>query len=225
MRVGEPQAARVDAEAALALNPHSAEAWRLIGAASRMTGEVRGAIAAYDRAIALSPTHAVAWRDRGETRLLAGDASGALADLDAAIERAPADAEALAFRGFAHFARGYYAAAVRDFDVCAELRFPYVYLPLWRALARQYDRRDWRDFLRAEAERYAADEWPAPLMRAVLGDGTLPRDVEARAKLYLGAFALGERKRQIAQPLIEAARREAPADSVERWMAGVLLAR
>lgn len=236
LQIGQHRFAGDDLEAALALNRYSAEAYRLLGAVRSKAGDTGGALRAYDRSIELFPSHAKAYRDRGVTQLFAGAVRKAVADLSASVQRNPFDPEAWAFRGFANFALARYAQADADFERCTALAYPYDYLPLWRALVRQNAGAPWRDALQRAAVAYAPDEWPAALLFAAAGDadagpalaavdGRRGEARAARAHFYLGALARAGPDPQRAQGLLAQAQRDAPPDSVEHWMAEVLLAR
>jgi len=236
IRIEQHRVAADDLEAAIALNPYSAEAYRLLGSVRANAGDTAGALSAYDRSIELFPSHAKAYRDRGVTQLFAGVPRKAVADLSASVQLDPFDAEAWAFRGFAHFALARYAQADADFERCTALAFPYDYLALWRALARRYAGAPWREALQRAAAAYAPGEWPAPLLVAAANnaqagaalramDGRPGEARAARAHFYVGALALTEQNGRRAQGHLEQARREAPPDSIERLMAEVLLAR
>ena len=97
-RVFDFQGAVQDAEAALKLDPRSAEAWTLAAEGWRNLGRTRKALECASRAIALKPAWSWTRVVRAKARRLV-DLRGALADVRAASAIDPRDAKACAWRG------------------------------------------------------------------------------------------------------------------------------
>jgi hypothetical protein len=81
-------------DAALALDPRTAAAWRARGDAFRRLGRRAEALHAYKQATELDPTDGAAWLGRGDVLLSFGGLDDALADYERAIELVPRSLEA-----------------------------------------------------------------------------------------------------------------------------------
>ena len=99
---GELAAALADFEAALILNPVSANAFNQRALVLEESGHHERALEDFRRALALSPRFAVAYKNRGVAQFFAGNLACAGVDLDAALALARDDAEIYLFRGFLH---------------------------------------------------------------------------------------------------------------------------
>jgi tetratricopeptide (TPR) repeat protein len=195
--LGELEAARLDLEAAIASFPLSAEAFRQLGSIRSRLGDESGAEEAFSRAIALNPRYAEFHRDRGVARLYAGRLGKAEGDLAAALARNPDDPETLMFHGFVLFAMARYREASERFDRCAALGYPYVYLTLWRAMARARSGGDARGLLRQASDVLSPEEWPRALLLAFLDPAKAADAVRGapparrdEASFYLAAWTL-----------------------------------
>ena len=151
----------------------------------------------------LNPHHADTHRDRGVARLHAGRVGEAEGDLAAALARNPGDPEALMFHGLALFATKRYSEASERFDRCDSLGYPYVYLTLWRAMARARSGSEARSVLRQVSGVLSPEEWPRPLVLAFLDPAKAPEAVRGapptrrdEASFYVAAWALSEEQRE-----------------------------
>jgi lipoprotein NlpI len=108
---GRLTAALSDFDAALALNPNSANAFHERALALEASGHYQLALEDFRHALALSPRFAGAHKNRGVAHFYAGNLPCAVVDLDAAMALAPDDAEVHAFRGFLLYLAGHYRNA------------------------------------------------------------------------------------------------------------------
>jgi tetratricopeptide (TPR) repeat protein len=83
--------ARTVLEEAITAEPGNAKAWRSLGVARAMGGDVEGAEAAMDRAVELEPESAIAYYNRGLLAHKCGRLESACEDLRRAVELAPDD--------------------------------------------------------------------------------------------------------------------------------------
>jgi tetratricopeptide (TPR) repeat protein len=84
--LGQKQAAIIDYDRAISLNPKLINAYYNRGNVKSELGEDRAALIDYDRAIALNPKPTNAYYHRGNIRSDLGDKNGAIADLTTAAE-------------------------------------------------------------------------------------------------------------------------------------------
>ncbi|MBV8839676.1 MAG: tetratricopeptide repeat protein, partial [Alphaproteobacteria bacterium] len=99
---GELDAALVDLNRAIEIDPTYACAFVNRGRAYKFKGDVDRAIADYSEAIRLDPKMVLAWNNRGDAYLAKKDPDRAIADLDMAIKIAPNYALAYRNRGDAY---------------------------------------------------------------------------------------------------------------------------
>lgn len=167
---GELAAALSDFEAALALNPYSADAFNERALALEASGHHESALEDFRLALTLSPRFAAAYKNRGLAHFYAGNLVCAAVDLDAALTLAPDDAENHAFRGFLHYLVSRYRNAADDFQRVHALGLPYPYLPLWRYLAGIASGDSAGSELVEARAALPPGEWPQPLLDAYLGE-------------------------------------------------------
>jgi lipoprotein NlpI len=167
---GELAAALADFEAALILNPVSANAFNQRALVLEESGHHERALEDFRRALALSPRFAVAYKNRGIAQFFAGNLACAGVDLDAALALARDDAEIYLFRGFLHYLAGRYRDAAGDFQRGHALNLPYPYLPLWRYLAGTGSGDAARGELLEARAALLPGEWPQPLLDVYLGE-------------------------------------------------------
>ncbi len=171
---GELAAALTDFDAALNLNPVSANTFNQRALALEESGHHARALADFCSALTLSPRFAAAYKNRGLAQFFAGNLASAGVDLDAALALAGDDAESYAFRGVVGYLAGRHREAAEDFQRAHALNLPYPYLPLWRYLAGAGIGAGIGDGARgALVEARAAllpGEWPQPLLDVYLGE-------------------------------------------------------
>lgn len=167
---GELAAALTDFDAALMLNPVSANTFNQRALVLEESGHHRRALEDFRSALALSPRFAAAYKNRGLAQFFAGNLAGAGVDLDAALALAGDDAESYVFRGFLHYLAGRYRDAADDFQRVHALKLPYPYLPLWRYLAGAGSGDGVRGELAEARAALSPGEWPQPLLDVYLGE-------------------------------------------------------
>ncbi len=107
---GDYDRAIQDFDAALRLNPKSADALHNRGLTYARKGEYDRAIQDYDQAIRLNPNDAQAFNNRGNVYVTKGQYDRAIQDYDQAIRLNPKDAKALLYRGIAQCEQGEFDA-------------------------------------------------------------------------------------------------------------------
>ncbi|MDH3715505.1 MAG: tetratricopeptide repeat protein [Gammaproteobacteria bacterium] len=236
---GEFQRAVADLDAALRLNPLSANAYNSRGAVRHAQGEFELAVEDYGRAIELFPNYAEAHRNRGRSYHFLSNLDRAVVDYGVATSLNPWDPEPVALRGMVHYQSGRYARAAADFEHVERMGFPYKYLALWRYLAAQRIQRDAREVLSKAASWLDSGEWPAPLVAAYLDLEPAELAITAarespeatravrssEANYYLGELALLRGDRERAVELFRASLAARATLSVEQLMADAALQR
>lgn len=165
---GELAAALTDFDAALKLNPVSANTFNQRALVLEETGHHARALEDFRSALALSPRFAAAYKNRGLAQFFAGNLASAGVDLDAALALAGDDAESYAFRGFLRYVAGRHREAADDFRRAHALNLPYPYLPLWRYLAGAGSGDGARGLLVEARAQLLPGEWPQPLLDVYL---------------------------------------------------------
>jgi lipoprotein NlpI len=140
------------------------------GIARTGMGEHDAAIADLDRAILINPNAAGAFTSRGIAWHSHGDFARAIVDYDAALRMNPRDFSVANHRGQARYFLGEFALAARDFSLAARLSKPDAYIAIWSYLARTRNGEDARSEFEQAVRQIPAHEWPAPVLRAYLGD-------------------------------------------------------
>jgi tetratricopeptide (TPR) repeat protein len=123
-RSGELDAALVDINKAIELDPKNVEAFYIRSAIRSKTGDTVGALADYNKIIDLAPMARgveVIYTNRSMIRLQSGDIDGALVDLDKAISINPNVAEIHNGRAIARFQKGDLDGALADYEKAIEL--------------------------------------------------------------------------------------------------------
>lgn len=113
---GDPVAALVDLDRALAVDPANRAARRERAYSRDMVGDYAGARTDLDRALALGGEPVTLFKERAIALHGLGDVAGALADRTRVIELIPHDAVAVAERGAEYLWAGHFAEAEADFD-------------------------------------------------------------------------------------------------------------
>jgi tetratricopeptide (TPR) repeat protein len=114
--LGQKQAAIVDYNLAIALNPEYANTYNNRGNVKAELGDKQAAIVDYNRAIALNPEYVMAYYNRGNTKSELGDVQAAIVDYDRAIALNPQLANAYYNRGNAKAELSEDRAAIIDYD-------------------------------------------------------------------------------------------------------------
>ena len=168
LKTGHAEQAIADLDAALALNPLSADAHHQRALARGRLGEHHRAMEDFQRAIFLSPRFSAAFRDRGIARFRVADFDCAGVDFDAAIALHENDAVSHAFRGLVGYVNGRFAAAAGDFRRAEDLGLAWRYLGLWRYLTGIRAHLPARGGLEDHYADLLPSEWPRPLVATYL---------------------------------------------------------
>lgn len=133
LQQGQHAAARADCEQALALDPRSADGWRLHGIACEGLGDAEAALASFARVLELHPQSGQALYEFGDALLKAGRAQEALPQLQQAVDRLPQDVGATFALGRTYLALGRHREACAALSRAVE-RAP-AHADAWNALA------------------------------------------------------------------------------------------
>jgi lipoprotein NlpI len=177
-------------------------------------------------------SRAQAYTYRGIAKAAIGDYEGGREDLNSAIalqsDYAP---EAYAYRGYFELVRNESDKAAADLAKSASLKI-WAYNVIWLSLAREKAHVPDTDnlSLKAHAARLNLTQWPAPVVRYLLGDGD-PQSVKAAAMegepaklnervcdadFYVAEHDLASANAAAAKPLLQHAAEECPFASFER---------
>jgi tetratricopeptide (TPR) repeat protein len=118
---GNYDAAIVDCNKAIQLDPNNADAYKIMGWAKARKGEYDGAITDCDKAIQLDPQSASAYDARAWVKVFKKDDDGAIADWDKAVELDPKNEHLHESRGLCQRRKGLYDEAIADFSRAIEL--------------------------------------------------------------------------------------------------------
>ncbi len=186
-------------------------------------------------------SRAQAYAYRGIAKATIGDYDGAQEDLDSSIalqsDYAP---EAYAYRGYFELVRGDAQKAAADLAKSAALKV-WAYNVLWLSLAREKAHvPDTDDLsLKNHVARLNIAQWPGPVVKYVMGDGTA-QSVNAAAQegdparlvervcdadFYVAEHELTNGNATAAKPLFQRAAEKCPFASFERMGATAELAR
>jgi lipoprotein NlpI len=184
------------------------------GIARTQLGEYDAAISDLDMAIRVNPRAARAMTSRGIAWHGRGDYERAIADYDAAILLDPRDVLAVNNRGLARYFQGEFALAARDFAQTRQLSQSDAYVAIWSYLARTRNGESVRPEFEQNARELPDDAWPAPVLRAYLGqispeallaaaahsDARKQAEHRCEANYYLGQWHVirGEREPAVA---------------------------
>ncbi|MDF1552819.1 MAG: tetratricopeptide repeat protein [Deferrisomatales bacterium] len=133
---GRPEAALVDLEYAIDLDPESAASHTEMGITFDALGRPGPALKALDTALRLAPEDARAYYHRGILRRNVGDLEGSAADLSKATADPAHVARALSQRGITRAAQGDLAQAVADFSEAIDIAPSTAELYVNRGIAR-----------------------------------------------------------------------------------------
>ena len=184
---------------------------------------------------------AQAFAYRGVAKATTGDYDGAQEDLNYSVAlQSPYDADAYAYRGYFELVRGESAKAAADLGKSAALKL-WPYNALWLSLAREMAHVPDTDShsLKANAAQLDLSQWPGPVVRYLLGEGT-PDSVNAAAlqgdpaklvervcdaDFYVAEQDLAQGDMASAKPLLQRAAEKCPFASFERMGATAELTR
>ena len=113
---GDSDAAIVEYEKSILLDPNNANTFINRGKARANKGELEAAIADYDKAVSLDADNALAYNNRCFARVKKGDFDAAIADCDRVIALDPSFAYAYNNRGLAFASQGKLDKAMADYD-------------------------------------------------------------------------------------------------------------
>ena len=114
---GDLDAAMVDLDAALRLDPRNVLAIGNRGIIHQKRGELQAARADIDLAISIDPKPPQLWGERCWIgAILADQLPQSLSDCSESMKRQPGDANAYNTRGLVHFRMGHYAEAIADYE-------------------------------------------------------------------------------------------------------------
>lgn len=225
---GEFDRAIADYDAAIKLQPRSADTFFNRGNAWANKGDPDRAIADYDAAIKLDPKESAAYGGRAVEWAVKGDYTRAIADYDAAIKLDPKGASALLGRGRARFYGGDFQRAALDMEQAMKAE-PNEYTALWLYLAsKRAGAADAEEVLDRDT-RATRGGWPSAVIVLYLGrtdaasvfaaatdsDPKRQRDQRCEANFYLGHWHLLRDERERALALFKAAQADCPKDFLE----------
>jgi lipoprotein NlpI len=225
---GEHDRAIADYDAAIRLNPKSADAFHNRGSAWANKGEPDKAIADYDAAIRLDPAESSPYAGRAVEYSIKGDYARASADFDTAIKLDPKAASAFFGRGRVRFYRGEFPAAVADLEQAHKLD-PSAYIALWTYLARNRAGVMGDDALKPYVAAASESVWPAQVIALYLGrakpeavvaaaDKAPPprgREQRCEAIFFVAQWHLVRGERERALPLLKDAQASCPKNFME----------
>ena len=113
---GRHAEALADYDAALELDPRSADGYYARGLCKAKLGRLAESLADYDAALELDPRHPRAYADRGASKATLGRYAEAIPDLDRALELDPQSEAVYYNRAVARAGLGRYAESLADFD-------------------------------------------------------------------------------------------------------------
>jgi tetratricopeptide (TPR) repeat protein len=120
----DPKVVIADCTEAIRLDPKSASAYRIRGAARSNLEDYQGAIADFNRALWLAPKYEGAYLNRGMARSNMGDYQGAIVDFNEVLRLYPTDSGAYYHRGIARSNLGEHQGAIADFNESIRLTDP-----------------------------------------------------------------------------------------------------
>lgn len=225
---GDFDRAIADYDAALKLNPQSADAHFNRGNAWAHKGDPDRAIADYDAAIKLDPKEPAAYGGRAVEWAVKGDYARAIADYDMAMKLDPKSASALLGRGRARFYSGDFQGAALDMEQAMKAE-PNEYTALWLYLARKRGGAADAEEILDRDTRATRGGWPSAVIVLFLGrtdansvlaaatdpDPKRQRDQRCEANFYLAHWHLQRNESDRALALLKEAREGCPKDFLE----------
>ncbi len=113
--------------------PHAVDAYFFIGEAKRLSGDYKGALAAYQEAINIDPNFAPIYLGRARANMALNPKKDVINDLDAAVKLDPNFAEAYVQRAQYYYDKGDYKSALTDLDQAAHISPDSPLIELWLA--------------------------------------------------------------------------------------------
>jgi lipoprotein NlpI len=225
---GEFDRAIADYDAAIKLQPRSADTYFNRGNAWANKGDPDRAIADYDAAIKLDPKDAAAYGGRAVEWAVKGDYARAIADYDTAIKLDPKSSSALLGRGRARFYGGDFQRAALDIEQAMKSE-PNEYTALWHYLARKRGGAADAEEVLDRDTRATRGGWPSAVIVLYLGrtdaasvlaaatdpDPKRQRDQRCEAAFYLAHWHLLRDERERALALLKEAQDGCPKDFLE----------
>jgi tetratricopeptide (TPR) repeat protein len=225
---GDHNRAIADYDAALRLNPKSADAHHNRGSAWANKGETDKAIADYDAAIRLDPAESSPYAGRAVEYSIKGDYARASTDFDTAIKLDPKAASAFFGRGRVRFYRGDFTGAAADLEEAHKLDAS-AYIALWSYLALRRSGVAGDSALKPYIPAATESVWPAPVIAlflgrskpeavvAAAGKAQPPRNVEQRceAVFFIAQWHIVAGQRERALPLLKEAQAKCPKNFME----------
>jgi lipoprotein NlpI len=225
---GEFDRAIADYDAAIKLNPGSADAHFNRGNARAHKGEPDRAIADYDAAIKLDPKEPAAYGGRAVEWAVKGDYARAVADYDTALKLDPKSSGALLGRARARFYEGDFQRAVQDMEQAMKAE-PNDYTALWLYLARKRAGAADAEEILDQDTRATRGGWPGTAIVLFLGrtdvnsvfaasmdpDAKRQRDQRCEANFYVAHWHLQRNERDRALALLKEAQEGCPRDFLE----------
>ena len=225
---GDFDRAIADYDAAIKLQPRSADTHFNRATAWASKGDPDRAIADYDAAIKLDPKEPAAYGGRAVEWAVKGDYARAIADYDAAIKLDPKSSSALLGRGRARLYGGDFQRAVLDLEQAMKSE-PNEYTALWLYLARKRGGGADAEEALDRDTRATRSGWPGPVIVLYLGrtdaasvlaastdpDANRQREQRCEANFYLAHWHLLRNERERALALLKEAQDGCPKDFLE----------
>ena len=227
-RQGDANGALSDLDAVIRIEPGNAVALRLRSSARATLKDYEGALADAGAAIANGMRSAQMYVTRADLRRALGDNAGAIEEYDEALKLDPRHLGALHGRGHHLFNASRFEAAENDFATLLAIR-PSGFDSIWLSLSRFRRGLDGNAVLEQGVARLKDGEWPAPILRYLLGrldgealiaatanvDENKRKSQQCEARFYMAARLITVGQNGAARPLLEKARDECPRDYIE----------
>ena len=218
-----------DCEAALRLNQSEGGAYLHRGLIQQIRGDLDSAIADFGRALALGwadpPGFPSPQVNRGIAYANKGDTRRAMQDFDATLRDDPNDIFARLGRGILNTYSGSPDRGAKDFRHIADLHPKDSIFALWLHIAEHRAGRE--SDLAVRSRQFNMTRWPAPAIRLMIGDGTLPLQLsdaemasglQCEADFYSAEYLLWQRNKADAVRLYRSAQQRCLRIWVE-WQA------
>lgn len=228
MRANDSKAALPDLDAVIRIDPSNAPALAWRSSARLSLKDPAGALADSDAAIARGMRTAQMYVIRATARRDQGEHALVMAEYDEALRVDPRYVPALRERGQLHFHAGRFEAAEADFAGALARRAD-AFDSIWLSMSRARRGLDGKAVLEQALARMKEGEWPAPVLRHLLGrmdreallaaaaqgDEKKRKGQQCEARFYIASSLVATGQAGAARPLLEQARDECPTDYVE----------